>query len=350
MDTFSDLYKKLTIKEIRREGGDFKSFVFEAEPRLDYQAGQFLTFVDFVQGEEVRRSYSIISSPEWKEPLAIGVKRMENGYFSRKLVDLAMVGDRIITIGAGGLFTLPEDIDPFKQIFFFAAGSGITPILSLIKSALLLYPAAKLILIYSNPSPEKTIYKDELFLLEERFPEQFHVEFLYSNSRNLNKARLYPELLIQLIQSLSVTDKSKTLFYVCGPESYMRMCIFTLQREKVSPAQIKREHFFVYQKATPKAEPPDQEQHFVTVHFSGKTYHYPVQYPQTILSAAKEQGISLPYSCEAGRCGNCLARCKEGSIWMSYNEILTENEIEKGLALTCVGYPVGGDVVINIGK
>ncbi|MCU7552169.1 iron-sulfur cluster-binding domain-containing protein [Chitinophagaceae bacterium LB-8] len=348
MEIPSDLYKKLIIKEIRQERRDFKDLIFEESSPISYKAGQYLTFVDFVYGEEVRRSYSIISSPEWNEPLGVGVKRMENGYFSRKLVDHAQIGDQVITTGAGGLFTLPDEIQPFKQIFFFAAGSGITPIFSLIKSALFLFPAIKLTLIYSNPSPEQTIYKKEIIQIAERFAQQFHVEFLYSNSRNLQKARLYPELLMQLVQSFSISDKENILFYVCGPESYMRMIIFTLQRERVPSINIKKEHFLVYQKATPTAEPPDKEQHFVTIHFSGKTYHYPVQYPQTILSAAKREGILLPYSCEVGRCGNCLAKCKEGTVWMSYNEVLTDNDLNKGMTLTCVGYPVGGDVTLTI--
>jgi ring-1,2-phenylacetyl-CoA epoxidase subunit PaaE len=309
-----------------------------------------LTLVDFLHGEEVRRSYSITSSSEWNEPLTIGVKRMENGYFSRKLVDSTKPGDQIITTGAGGLFTLPEVIQPFEQIFFFAAGSGITPIFSLIKSALIQHPGVQLTLVYSNPSPQKVVFKDELTQLAQQYRGQFQVEFLYSNSRNLQKARLYPEFLLQLIQRFAVASKDKILFYVCGPESYMRMCIFTLQREKVPADHIKREHFLVYHKATPKAEPPDKAQHFVMIQFSGKTYQYPVQYPDTILSAAKKQGILLPYSCEVGRCGNCLARCKEGSVWMSYNEVLTDQEVEKGMTLTCVGYPVGGDVVLEIGK
>ena len=350
MDLSSDLYKKLIIKEIRQEAVDFKSFVFEDEPELTYQAGQYLTFVDFFHGEEVRRSYSIISSPQWNEPLAIGVKRLENGYFSRMLVDQAKVGDVIITSGSGGLFTLPEEDHTFQQFFFFAAGSGITPILSLIKSALIRFTAIKITLIYSNSSPEKVIYMDELLSLAERFREQIDIEFLYSISKNLQRARLYPELLMQLISSYSKADLNKTLFYVCGPESYMRMCIFTLQREGIPAEHIKKEHFIVYKKPATKDEPIDKEQHLVTIHFSGKTFRYPVQFPETILEAAKKEGISLPYSCEVGRCGNCLARCREGSVWMSYNEVLTENELEKGMTLTCVGYPVNGDVVLDIGK
>ncbi len=350
MDQFSDLYKTLIIKDVRQEAEGFKSITFQEYPHIPFQAGQYLTLVDFIHGEEVRRSYSITSSPEWDEPLTIGVKRMENGYFSRKLVDGAKPGDTLITTGAGGLFTLPDVIFPLEQIFFLAAGSGITPIFSLIKSALKLHPTVQLILIYSNPSPQKVAFKDELLQLSQQYPGRFHIEFLHSNSKNLQKARLYPEFLLQLVQHYAVATIDKTLFYVCGPESYIRMCVFTLQREGVPADHIKREHFLVYHKVTPKAEPPDKDQHFVSIHFKDKTYQYPVQYPETILSAAKKQGIALPYSCEVGRCGNCLARCREGSVWMSYNEVLTEQEVEKGMALTCVGYPVGGDVVLDIGR
>lgn len=344
----TDLYKKLTIKKIRQEAGSFKTFVFEDEPFIAYQPGQYLTLVDFVHGMEVRRSYSIMSSPLWNEPLTIGVKRIDNGYFSRKLIDHAKVGDQIMTTGAGGFFTLPEEGQSFQQIFFLAAGSGITPIFSLLKSALLQYPHIRLILIYSNPSPEKTVFREELLELSQQYSDRLHIEFLFSNSKDLAKARLYPELLIRYVNTFSFASLDESLFYICGPESYMRMCTFILLREKVPEANVRREHFVIHKRLPSKVVPPDKEKHSVTIHYNDKVYQFPVQYPQTILGAARKEHITLPYSCEVGRCGNCAARCTSGSIWMSYNEVLTDKELKKGMILTCVAYPVGGDVVVNI--
>src|SRR5436190_12243946 len=151
------LYKTIRIKDIKENVKDFKIFSFENGDAITYKAGQYLTLIRHAHNEEIRRSYSITSSPFLNEPLSIGVKRIENGFFSRLLVDNAIPGDELITIGAGGLFVLPDNVENYKQVFFFAAGSGITPVYSLIKTVLHAYPDIDVVLIYSNASPEKAI-------------------------------------------------------------------------------------------------------------------------------------------------------------------------------------------------
>jgi ring-1,2-phenylacetyl-CoA epoxidase subunit PaaE len=342
------LYHTLTIKDVREEVRNFKSFVLEAGEPLVYQAGQYLTLVNIVNGEEVRRSYSIASAPALGEPLTIGVKRVENGYFSRLLVDKGRTGNRLRSTGAGGFFTLPEDIEAYKQLFFFAAGSGITPIFSLIKTALHLYPHLKLVLIYSNASKEKAIFREALEGLEQQHAKALKIEFLYSNAANLGKARLYRELLLQLLEEHSCAPADQALFYICGPEAYMRMCLYTLQGEGIPSGNIRRENFVIQRTLPPKATPPDTGLHQVSLLLFGKEHHFPVQYPDTVLSAAKKEGLSLPYSCEVGRCGNCVALCTQGKVWLSYNEVLTDKDLAKGLILTCVAHPVEGDVHLEI--
>jgi ring-1,2-phenylacetyl-CoA epoxidase subunit PaaE len=344
----SKLYHTLTIKEVREEVPNFKTFVLEAEQPLAYQAGQYITLVDMVNGEEVRRSYSIASAPALGEPLTIGVKRVENGYFSRRLVDKGQVGDRLRSTGAGGFFTLPEDIGACKQLFFFAAGSGITPIFSLLKTALYLHPHLKLVLLYSNASREKAIFREALEGLELQYPNQLKIEFLYSNATNLGKARLYRELLLQLLKEHASAPIVQPLYYICGPEAYMRMCLYTLQSEGVPPDNIRRENFVIQRTHPPKAAPPDTNLHQVSLQLFGKVYQFPVQYPDTVLSAAKKEGLALPYSCEVGRCGNCVALCTSGKVWLSYNEVLTDKDLFKGLILTCVAHPIEGDVRLEI--
>ena len=132
----NELYKILCIQHITPHLKDFKTFSFREGHTIQYKPGQYLTFIRYEHGEEIRRSYSITSSPLLNESLSIGVKRIENGLFSRLLVDSAVEGDELVTIGAGGLFILPDNIINYRQIFFFAAGSGITPIYSLIKTVL----------------------------------------------------------------------------------------------------------------------------------------------------------------------------------------------------------------------
>jgi ferredoxin-NADP reductase len=342
------LYKTIRIQSINEEVKGFKTFVFEDEHDIRYKAGQYITLVQQVAGEEVRRSYSITSSPQLNEPLTIGVKRVENGLFSRQLIDHAKPGDKWTTTGAGGLFVLPDNIQDYHQVFFFAAGSGITPIYSLIKTILHCYPHLSVVLIYSNALPEKTVFYQALQQLAEKFKERFILEFLYSTNPKLEKARLYRELLLELTDKLSVTEKGKTLFFVCGPESYMRMCIFTLQAIGVPKNNIKRENFVVHSISHKNILPPDKETHQVQINFGEKSYEFDVVYPDSILKAAKKIGINLPYSCEVGRCGNCVAKCVKGTVWHSYNEVLTDRELEQGLVLTCVGHPVGGDLILAL--
>jgi ring-1,2-phenylacetyl-CoA epoxidase subunit PaaE len=341
-------YKTLCIKEINEEVQGFKTFVFEEGHGINYKAGQYITLVQKIKGEELRRSYSICSSPQLNESLTIGVKRVENGLFSRQLVDHANPGDEWTTTGAGGLFILPDDIQNYQQIFFLAAGSGITPIFSLLKTVLHFHPYLSVALIYSNASPDKTVFFNALQDLKNEFAERFNPEFLYSNNPKLEKARLYRELLLELTEKLGVFEKSKTLFYICGPEGYMRMCIFTLQAIGVPKNNIKRENFIIYNAPQKQILPPDKAAHHVHISFHKKNYDLIVMYPDSILKTAKKKGIQLPYSCEVGRCGNCVAKCVKGTVWHSYNEVLTDKELQQGLVLTCVGHPVGGDVELGL--
>jgi ring-1,2-phenylacetyl-CoA epoxidase subunit PaaE len=349
MNVQEGLYKKLVIHAITEEVKGFKTFAFEEGHGIHYRAGQYLTFVQFLHGTEVRRSYSITSAPSLREPLTIGVKRVENGIFSRQLIDHAKPGDELLTTGSGGFFVLPDDVANYKQLFFFAAGSGITPVYSLIKTALHQHPHLSLVLVYSNASAEKTIFLPSLQKLQKRFPQRFHLELLFSNSIHLLKARLHRDLIVQFVRQLSVAEKDKRLFYICGPENYMRLCTYTLQEHGISPANIKRENFIIH--TAPKRDriPPDKADRKALIHIGDSIHNITVHYPDSILKAARKEGMILPYSCDAGRCGNCVAKCTKGTVWHSYNEVLTEKELQKGLVLTCVGHPVGGDVELLIG-
>lgn len=343
------MYQTITVTDIKEEVNGVKSFYFEHEDarKIRYQAGQYLTLIYPDQENEIRRSYSITSSPALQEPLALGVQRIENGLFSRYLYDQVKTGDQLQTTGAGGLFTLPAPLDPYDQVFLFAAGSGITPIYGLIKELLYAHPRLKVVLIYSNRSPESTIFLAPLQQLEKEYPAQLHIEFLFSSSKQLSKARLYRDLLKQLVNQYTVAPPQQMLCYLCGPENYMRMCLYGLRQLEVPLQNIRREYFTTIKRVM-GIQPPDREPHQVTIITGAAQHQLQVQYPDNILQTAKAQGIALPYSCEVGRCGNCLARCRQGQVWMSYNEVLTARELDQGYVLTCVGYPVGGDVVLEI--
>jgi ferredoxin-NADP reductase len=340
------LYKKLVVKQIIEEIPGFKTIVFEDGHDIYYKPGQYLTLVWKIAGEEVRRSYSITSTPSLNEPLSIGVKRVANGSISRILTDTISPGSELITIGAGGFFTLPEDIAKYEQVLCFAAGSGITPIYSLVKTILHKHGHVNVILIYSSASKSKTIFYRELEILKADFPERFLIRYFFSNEKLLSKARLHRDAIFELLSGQLLNQN--TLFYICGPESYMRLCNYTLSEAGVKADAIRMENFVSPPKFKPRQDPPDKSNHKISIRMGGERFTFEQFYPDSILTAAKKNKVILPYSCETGKCGSCAARCIEGKVWHSNNEVLTEKEIEKGLILTCTGYPVGNELVLEI--
>jgi len=344
----SSPYYLLTIREVREEVPGVKSFVLEPNDgqQLTYAAGQYLTLVQEQYGREIRRSYSISSAPALDELLTLTIKRLDNGLLSRQLVDRAQVGDELRTLGAAGFFTLPLDLaTSYDQLIFLAAGSGITPISSLLKTVLHMVPQVRVLLIYSNQRPASTIFLTELRELARQFPAQLHLELLFSENHYLARARLHKELLKELVAQYAPAPAARTLAYLCGPLAYMRMGTYGLHEAGLPLAQIRRELFNPITATVPHSIPPDTEPHTVTIRLRGQEHKVEVQYPRTILQAARQQGLTLPYSCEAGSCGNCAARCTQGQVWMSVNDVLTEREMARGLVLTCTGYPIGTEKV-----
>jgi ring-1,2-phenylacetyl-CoA epoxidase subunit PaaE len=333
------------ITAIKEEAPGVKTFVFDRH--IPYKAGQFLTLVFNHHGKEERRSFSISGNPASKEPLQITIKRVTNGIYSRYMADKAKVGDIFLTTGAAGLFTLPEDLSWYQQVFLFAAGIGITPLFSILKEGLMTQPHLQFVLIYSNRNNEDVVFYNELLQLRQCYPGRLKIEFLYSDSFDLSRARLSKALIPQLLEEYSTVPNAEQLFYTCGPHDYMRMVIYGLEEQDIQQEQIKKENFDVSIPVV-KQHPPDEKAHRVSLSFGSQKQEIVVQYPETILKAAQKRGIDLPYSCNAGRCGTCIARCTEGKIWMSVNEVLTDADIAKGLILTCTGYAVNGDAKIEI--
>ena len=236
-------YIPLKIIHIRSDTANTKSFVLNqlrGEP-IQYKPGQFLTLIFRKKNTEERRSYSISSTPHLNEPLTITIKRIDNGEYSRHLFDFAQAGDELFTIGAAGFFTLPDNLAPETQFTFLAAGSGITPILPLIKT-ILHASHSGVTLLYSNRSEAETIFLNELREMMNEFSDRLHVEFLFSTSKNLLKARLTKLLLIEYV-SKKVRKKDKALFYICGPFHYMQMATIVLLTEGIPAANIRKENF-----------------------------------------------------------------------------------------------------------
>jgi len=342
----SELFREVRIVHIRQETADTKIFELEtAGWELVYKPGQFLTFVVPSAGGLLRRSYSFCSVPG--EPPAIAVKRVANGVFSRPMLESAQPGDRLTVVGsASGFFVAPDDILAYEQILFFAAGSGITPIYSIIKDLLQQKVNVPILLAYSNSRPESTIFRRELEELERQHPGKLTIRWFFSNRQDLLTARLGKTSLDMMLTAQMKANPDRVLAYLCGPFDYMRMAAIVLHVKGIPADQIRRE---VFTPDLPRVQtpPPDTKKHMATLRIGGKVHRVEVQYPNTILKAARAVGVELPYSCESGRCGSCIAECTSGNVWMRYNEVLTDKEVDKGRVLVCQAFPVGGDVIID---
>lgn len=310
---------------------------------LAYKPGQFLHF-GFQQINGVAyRSYSFSTIPE--EGAAFTVKEMENGDISRAL-QRYREGDTLNLINVGGKFVLPGKLEDIRQVFLFAAGSGITPVFSILKQLMKHHPGISVYLAYSNSRPSSTIFYEQIKALEEEYPERLTVNFIFSNNKNLLKARLSGFWLQEIVEEHRKADWENILAYTCGPVEYMdniKITLFT--------CGIRSEHFYMEYFETVSdgllVPPPDQEKHWVTIRLLDQEHTIEVQYPDTILSAGVNAGLKMPYSCRSGQCGSCTARLVSGEVWLQYNEVLTPDDLRNGLTLTCMGCPVHGDVSLQ---
>jgi ring-1,2-phenylacetyl-CoA epoxidase subunit PaaE len=326
----------LKVDRITRETPSSKTFYFNKEGgALVYKAGQFITLLLTINNKEIRRSYSLGSTPGIDDEIFITFKRVENGAVSRFLYDHIKEGDILKALPPAGRFTIDEE---YQLYFFIAAGSGITPIFSLIKEVLFKHLEKKIILIYQNNNERESIYRPQILSLKNQFPDCFNLIEFFSNPHEhihfphrINNISLEQLLLTQLFTT-------NVIFYLCGPLSFMRMADFTLKVMGFKDKQIRRENFVV--DFIPKAPfINDTSVKEVVIHFNHQSYRLQVAYPHNILEVALKHNIQLPYSCRGGRCSTCAATCLKGRVKMSINEVLTEEDLDKGLVLTCVGYP-----------
>lgn len=319
--------------------------------KFNYLAGQFLTLIFHVNGKELRRSYSFCSSPDINEPIAIAVKLVENGEISRLLHHQLQKGDVIEVAEPNGQFVYQPEAGMRKTVFLFAAGVGITPLFSILKTALLKENHSKIVLIYSSRAADNTLFADEIADWEVLYPDRLVVIHLYSNSKNLLRARLNGILINQLVNENLKFEKADAVFYTCGPVDYMDVCRITLLSSGVKPSQIKRETFVLPEDevdeddATEKVV--DKKTYSIILHFKGKIHHLVVPYPKRILDVALENKINLPYSCSGGVCSTCTATCIKGKVRMDYNEVLTDDEIAQGRVLVCTGHPLSNGTTIS---
>jgi ring-1,2-phenylacetyl-CoA epoxidase subunit PaaE len=334
------------VIQVIPETPDAKTYVLEevnGKP-VTWDAGQSLTFLFSHLGHEVRRSYSICTTQGIDKHAAITVKKKENGEISRHILRTWQPGTLVNSLPPAGRFIIETDPFQKRQLWFIAAGSGIVPMLALIKKVLFQEPESHITLLYQNHDERNIIYQQPLQQLAMQYPQRFTRIDLLSNpiDADTKPARLNNWLLERIVtERLPSTalriSSSPTLFYTCGPEPFMRMVQFTLRVLGFSEDQLRKEHFVIEAIRKPAFTIPDTV-YKVVVHYARQTYHFTTAWPDTILKAAQKQGIDLPYSCNTGRCATCAAHCRKGSVTMSNNEVLTDGDLQGGLVLTCTGY------------
>lgn len=343
-------HKLLTfrITEIKQETELAKTYclVPTIPQPVKYSPGQFLTFIIDMKDQQVRRSYSISSLPG--EPIAVTIQKVDNGLISRHILRSWKVGDEIISLPPMGRFTLEPQTDHSRDIFCFAAGSGIIPILPQVRRLLHDEPQSIIHLIYSNSTEKRTLFLKEVADLG-RSHDKLDITFLFSDPAKEvnNRGRLSNLFTRDLVNSQLMYEPDDAVFLVCGPFSYMRMLYITLVAMHFPKRHIRRENYIPEIMRSGYISYPDFPDRILQIEINGKQEAIQVMSGQDILSAALQNDINLPYSCRGGVCGTCAAICKKGRVHMTINEVLTDEDIKAGWVLTCTGYPAEDRTVIS---
>jgi ring-1,2-phenylacetyl-CoA epoxidase subunit PaaE len=344
---------KLRVKAIMQETADARTYVLENTegPTPVYQSGQFLTLLIQHFGKEVRRSYSLVSAPNIDPDLAITIQRVTNGEISRHLLDAIQMGDIIHSLYPAGRFTLETNSDHQRDIFLIGGGSGITPLFSILKTVLRNEPRSHIALIDSNRNRHTALFWDQLQALELQFPQRLTMILLFSEPSaewEHFRGRLENSLLERLVKENLIYNPDQAEFFICGPSGLMRMARITLLFMGFRLEAIHKENFVTeLPTSVPVLALDDGITRYVTLWYRGQEYRLEVPSHQTILQAALNAGITLPYSCRAGMCSTCAGICTQGNVEMTINEVLTNQDLAKGWVLTCVGYPRTEEVTIT---
>jgi len=346
----------LRVIEIKDETADSYSLYLESsEPaKIYYESGQYLTLITEINEEGVRRAYSLSSSPEVDQNLRLTIKRVEGGVMSNYLRDNLREGQIIEALQPKGSFTLSKDITRSRHYLLFAAGSGITPLFSIIKTLLSSEPLSRITLWYGSRHEEDIILKDELDKWQEDYPDRFDIHYLLSRpGKNWEGeiGRVNEEYVYQEILELFMRDEYRKQYYLCGPPPMMAEVSDALERHAVHPADIHREYFNQplpeEDEAEEEEELPQLEDRRLRIKFGEETFEVEVSAEQSILDAAIAADLDPPFACMAGLCTSCKARKLSGEVYMENVIALSEKEIEEGYILTCQAHPLVEGVEID---
>ncbi|MEP6465388.1 MAG: 1,2-phenylacetyl-CoA epoxidase subunit PaaE [Parafilimonas sp.] len=349
-------FEKIHIQEVRRETDDCVSVLFNIPENLQekftYLPGQHVTVRTIINGEDVRRSYSLCSSPlhnEWR----IAVKKVDGGIFSMFANHTLQTGDEMELMPPVGHFVLPHSTEA-KQYICFAAGSGITPVLSIIKTGLINQPQSEFALIYGNRTSRSIIFKEEIEALKNKYINRLQLVHILSREHTeapLNEGRIDAEKCAQLFKH--VVSLNADAFFICGPEEMIFTVKDWLQHKDVDAKKI---HFELFntdvsrklKKQTQTVAANNDEVSHITIQLDGRSFEFDLPFfNASILDAALQQGADLPYACKGGVCTTCKAKLLEGKVDMDVNYGLEPEEVAEGFILTCQSHPRTEKVVVD---
>lgn len=349
-------FHPLKVKEVRRETPECVSIAFDIPEELKeaflYKQGQSLTLRSNINGGEVRRSYSICSSP-FDNELRIAVKKVDGGIFSAFANEKLKKGDVLEAMPPVGKFFTELSETHKKSYVAFAAGSGITPIMSIIKTTLLTEPQSQFTLVYGNRSRQSIIFKEEIEGLKNKFIDRFRVIHVLSGEKMdapINFGRIDRDKCSMLFDKVISIDKGDE-FFLCGPEEMIFSVKEFLENKGVDKKHI---HFELFATSRKKQIAGSVKSLFIeakskiTIKLDGAAFDFDLGFEsESILDAALKQGADLPYACKGGVCCTCRAKLIEGEVSMDLNYALEPEELEQGFILTCQSHPKTEKVVID---
>lgn len=349
----------LLVSDVKKETADTVSVAFDIPADLKetfrYKQGQYLTLRMMINGEDVRRSYSLCSSPSADHEWRIAVKKVENGLMSTAINDNLKSGNRVDVMAPMGNFYTELDANNELHYVSFAAGSGITPVISIIKTALDQEPKSRCTLFYGNRNNESIIFKEELNSLKSRYDGRLNVVHVLSREAQddpLCQGRIDKEKIGGLLEKhVDMTDPGH--YFLCGPEEMIRTASSILENLRVDKSNI---HFELFTTPVAAAEAASNEapsdgaavDSEVTVIIDGDEYNFTLNTEgDSVLDAALDAGADAPYACMGAVCCTCKAKVVEGKVKMDMNYALEDSEVEEGFVLTCQSHPLTPKVVLD---
>ncbi|MGZ5199551.1 MAG: 1,2-phenylacetyl-CoA epoxidase subunit PaaE [Telluria sp.] len=347
----------LTVAKVRHETRDAIAVTFDVphdlKPAFAYKQGQHLTLRAMIEGEDVRRSYSICSAVQ-DELLRVAIKRTPGGMFSSWANEALKPGMQLDVMPPMGHFNVPLDAANAKHYLAFAAGSGITPILSIIKTTLLAEPKSRFTLVYGNRATSSVIFRDELTDLKDTYLDRLRLVYVMSREQQdieLFNGRITKEKCGQFLQHwIDIADID--VAFICGPEEMMHGVSSALQEAGLPKEQIRIELFAAsipkHEHKPRKVAPDAQHQTEVTVIMDGNATSFSMDKDkESVLDAGLRAGLEMRWSCKGGVCSTCRCKVLEGQVEMDVNYALEDYEVARGFVLSCQSFPLTDKVVLD---